>query len=260
MAWREPINLEGRAAFVTGGSRGLGKACALALAEAGADVALAATDERTLKASAAAVEKLGRRAMAIPLDVTDPAASRRAVESAARELGRLDFLVNAAGICFRLYPMETSPGEFHRTLAVNVSGTFHLCTAAFPYLSEEKVRQAGGGSIVNFGSVAGLRARPNILAYAASKAAVHSLTQSLAADWTQYGIRVNAIIPGQFDTDMGAPLLSDPQALAAYLKRIPAGRVGQPEELAPLIVFLCSRLSSYMTGALVVADGGLTLQ
>jgi Tropinone reductase 1 len=156
--------------------------------------------------------------------------------------------------------METSPEEFHRTLAINAGGTFHLCTAAFPYLSEEKVSRAGGGSIVNFGSVAGLRARPNVLAYAASKAAVHSLTQSLAVDWAPHGIRVNAVIPGQFDTDMGAPLLNDPDALAAYVKRIPAGRVGQPGELAPLVVFLCSPVSSYMTGSLVAADGGLTLQ
>jgi len=256
----ESFDLTGRAALVTGGSRGLGRACALALAKAGADVAVAATNEPALRETAAAIERHGRRAAVFSLDVTDAAASRRVVEESVRELGRLDFLINAAGVCPRLSPMETSPGEFHRTLAVNAGGAFHLCTAAFPHLSEEKVRSAGGGSIVNFGSVAGLRARPNVLAYAASKAAVHSLTQSLAADWARYGIRVNAVIPGQFDTDMGAPLLNDPEALSAYVKRIPAGRVGQPGELAPLVVFLCSPASSYMTGSLVVADGGLTLQ
>lgn len=260
MAGKESISLEGRAAFVTGGSRGLGRACALALAEAGADVAVAATDERALKESASAIEECGRRAIVMPLDVTDQAASRRAVDNAVHRLGRLDFLINAAGICPRLSPMETSAEEFHRTLTVNVCGTFHLCAAAFPHLSDGKVRQAGGGSVVNFGSVAGLRARPNLLAYAASKAAVHNLTQSLAVDWARHGVRVNAVIPGQFDTDMAAPLMNDPEALAAFVKRIPAGRVGQPGEIASLVVFLCSSVSSYMTGALVVADGGLTLQ
>lgn len=260
MGWKEFLDLSGRAAFVTGGSRGLGRACALALAEAGAEVAVAAMDQEALEKTAAAIENCGRRAAVCPLDVTDPANCRQAVEDAVSKLGRLDFLINAAGVCPRISPMETSPEEFQRTLAINVGGTFHLCTAAFPFLSEEKVNRAGGGSIVNFGSVAGVRARPNAFAYAASKAAVHSLTQSLAVDWAPHGIRVNAVIPGQFDTDMGAPLLHDPEALAAYLKRIPVGRVGQPGELAPLIVFLCSPLSSYMTGSLVAADGGLTLQ
>lgn len=168
-------------------------------------MAIAATNELTLREVAAAIESHGRRTAVFPLDVTDPAASRRAVEGAVRKLGRLDFLINAAGVCPRLSPMETSSEELHSTLAVNVGGTFHFCMAAFPYLSEEEVLRAGGGSIVNFGSVAGLRARPNVLAYAASKAAVHSLTQSLAVEWAPHGIRVNAVIPGQFDP-IWAPL------------------------------------------------------
>jgi Tropinone reductase 1 len=175
-------------------------------------------------------------------------------------MGRLDILVNAAGICPRISALDTSDDELESTFAINVYGTFRLCTAAAPHMLKPEVQKSGGGRIVNFGSVAGLRARPGVPVYGASKAAVHSLTQSFAADWAPLGIRVNAIAPGQFDTDMGAPLMNDPAALAAYVKKMPLGRVGQPEEMPSLVVYLCSPASSYVTGGLFVMDGGLTLQ
>jgi NAD(P)-dependent dehydrogenase (short-subunit alcohol dehydrogenase family) len=175
-------------------------------------------------------------------------------------MGRLDILVNAAGVCPRTPALSTSDGELAGTFAVNVYGTFYLCTAAVPHMLKPEVQQSGGGRIVNFGSVAGLRARPGLPVYAAAKAAVHNLTQSFAADWAPLGSRVNAVVPGQYDTDMGAPLMNDPEALAAYVKKMPLGRVGSPKEMPGMVLYLCSNASSYVTGALMVMDGGLTLQ
>ncbi|HBK80965.1 MAG TPA: hypothetical protein DDZ83_15055 [Nitrospinae bacterium] len=260
MSVAEKMNLEGAAAFVTGASRGLGRASALALAEAGADVALGATREDLLEEVAGAVRAMGRRAAVCPLDVSDPVSARDALDRAAGEMGRLDILVNAAGVCPRVPALGTSDGELADTFAVNVYGTFYLCTAAVPHMQKPEVQRSGGGRIVNFGSVAGLRARPGLPVYAAAKAAVHNLTQSFAADWAPLGIRVNAVVPGQYDTDMGASLMNDPEALAAYVKKMPMGRVGSPEEMPAMVLYLCSNASSYVTGALMIMDGGLTLQ
>ena len=260
MSVAEKMNLEGAAAFVTGASRGLGRASALALAEAGADVALGATREDRLEEVAGAVRAMGRQAAVCPLDVSDPVSARDALDRAAGEMGRLDILVNAAGVCPRVPALGTSDGELADTFAVNVYGTFYLCTAAVPHMQKPEVQRSGGGRIVNFGSVAGLRARPGLPVYAAAKAAVHNLTQSFAADWAPLGIRVNAVVPGQYDTDMGASLMNDPEALAAYVKKMPMGRVGSPEEMPAMVLYLCSNASSYVTGALMIMDGGLTLQ
>ena len=260
MAGADKLDMTGAAALVTGASRGLGRVSALALAEAGADLALGATREDLLEEVAGAVRAMGRRAVVCPLDVSDPASARGAVERAAAEMGRLDILVNAAGVCPRVPALGTSDEELQNTFAVNVYGSFYLCTAAAPHMQKPEVQKTGGGRIVNFGSVAGLRARPGVPAYGAAKAAVHSLTQSLAADWAPLGIRVNAIVPGQFDTDMGATLTSDPEALAAYVKNVPLGRIGSPGEMAALVVYLASAASSYVTGALITVDGGLTLE
>ncbi|MBT3349746.1 MAG: glucose 1-dehydrogenase [Nitrospinaceae bacterium] len=260
MAGMKGFDLSGSAAFVTGASRGLGRAVSLALAEAGADVALGATRADLLEEVAGEIRALGRRAFVCPLDVADPVSARESVEKVAGEMGRLDVLVNAAGICPRVGLLDTSDDELESTFAVNVYGTFRLCTSAVPHMQKPEVQKSGGGRIVNFGSVAGLRARPGLPVYAASKAAVHNLTQAMAVDWAPLGIRVNTIVPGQFDTDMGEPLMSNPEALAAYVKKMPMGRVGQPEEMPPLVIYLCSPASSYVTGGLFVMDGGLTLQ
>ncbi|MFC1491285.1 SDR family NAD(P)-dependent oxidoreductase [Nitrospinota bacterium] len=254
------MKLDGKAAFVTGASRGLGRACALALAEVGSDVALGATKADSLESVAQDIRALGREAAICPLDISDPVSARGAVDRAAQELGRLDILVNAAGICYRVPCLNMSDEDMRKTFEVNVFGNFYVCTAAATHMQKLEVQESGGGRIVTFGSVAGLRARPNVPIYGASKSAVQVLTQSMAADWAPLGIRVNAVIPGQFDTDMGAPLINDPAALAAYLQRMPAGRVAQPDELTALVVYLCSEASSYVTGSLVVVDGGLTLQ
>ena len=260
MAGSNLMEMEGAAALVTGASRGLGRASALVLADAGVDLALGATRKDLLEETAEAVRAKGRRAVVCPLDMADPASVRGAVEAAAAAMGRLDILVNAAGVCPRVSAVNTSDEELEHTFAVNVYGAFRLCTAAVPHMQKPEVQKTGGGRIVTFGSVAGLRARPGLPVYGASKAAIHSLTKTFAADWAPMGIRVNAIAPGQFDTDMGAPLINNPEALAAYVKKMPLGRIGSPEEMPSLVVYLCSPASSYVTGALFVMDGGLTLQ
>ncbi len=256
----EKMNLDGKAAYVTGASRGLGRACALALAESGANVALGATSSDSLEPVVQEIRELGRSAAVCPLDISDSESARGAVNRAAQELGRLDILVNAAGICERVSCLNMPDEDMRKTFEVNVFGTFYVCTAAAAHMRKPEIRESGGGRIVTFGSVAGLRARTNVPVYGASKSAVQILTQSMAADWASLGIRVNAVIPGQFDTDMGAPLMNDPAALSDYVKRIPAGRVGQPDEIPGLVVYLCSGASSYVTGSLIVIDGGLTLQ
>lgn len=254
------MDLNGSAAFVTGASRGLGRASALALAEMGADLALGATNRETLDETAETVRAMGRKTAICPMDIADPVSARGAVDRAAEELGRLDILVNAAGVCHRVSSLNMTDDEMRRTFEVNVFGTFYVCTAVARHMRKPEVQNSGGGRIVNFGSIAGVRARKNVPVYAASKAAVNNYTQSLATEFAPLNIRVNAVVPGQFDTDMGAPLINDPEALAAYVERIPLGRVGMPEEIPALVVYLCSNASSYVTGSVAIIDGGLTLQ
>ena len=259
MTFFDSMRLDGAAAFVTGASRGLGRAAALALAEAGADVALAATGAEGLEETAEGVRAMGRRASLHAFDVADPGAARAAVDEAARALGRLDIAVNGAGVCPRVPPLETPDGVVRRIFEVNVFGTLAVCQAAVPHMREPGVQRAGGGRIVNVGSVAGMRGRTDAAVYAASKAAVHNLTQSLALDWAPMGIRVNAIAPGQFDTDMGQPTVGDPKALEAFLQHVPLRRVARPGEMGALVVYLCARASAFMTGSVIVLDGGLSL-
>ena len=260
MNLKNKFNLEGKVAFISGGSRGLGKACALALAEFGASIALGATDEEKLIKVSGEIKELGSNVITCPMDIANPDSVKKAIDIAAKDFGKLDILVNAAGIWPRVPCLEMSEEEMEKTFQINTFGTFYICNAAANHMKQKIVSDNGGGRIVNFGSVAGFRARPNVPIYAASKAAVHVLTQSIAVDWAKYGIRANVVIPGQFDTDMGAPLMNDPNALEEYVKRIPASRVGQPEELPSLVIYLCSDASSYVTGGLFPMDGGLTLQ
>ncbi|MEE9275442.1 MAG: SDR family oxidoreductase [bacterium] len=251
--------LEGAAAFVTGASRGLGQASALALAEAGADLALAATNAGALEELAGRVREMGRRAVVCPFDLQEAGAAREAVDRAEEELGRLDIVVNAAGYCLRSPTLDVSDEELHHSFAVNVYGPYHVCRAAAPHMQKPEVRKAGGGRIVNFGSVAGVRGRADLSVYGPSKAAVMNLTQHLAIEWAPVGIRVNAISPGQFDTDMGLPLREDPGMLEAYLKRVPLSRMALPKEIGPLVVYLSSEESAFMTGSVLTIDGGLTI-
>ena len=248
--------LTGEVAVVTGAGRGNGAAIARGLVQAGARVFLADIDGDAARASAAAIDPGGETTRGIEWDITDPAAARTAVETIHRDGLRVSILVNNAGI--EAGGLAGSAGfaeSWRRVMDVNLDGTMRAVDALLPDL------RAGGGSIVNVVSIQSFIAyQAGTSAYATSKAALAQLTRSLAVDLAADGIRVNAIAPGFIETAMTAGTRSDPARLEAFRARTPLKRMGQPMELAGPVVFLASRLSSYVTGAVLPVDGGLLAQ
>ena len=243
--------LAGQVAIVTGAGRGLGRAIALALAEAGADVALAARREADLTGVAAEVRSLGRRGLALTTDVTDREQAEALVERTVEELGGLDILVNNAGIVRGSPLLETTDDDWDAVIDTNLRGTF-LCTRAAGRVLTTK----GSGKVINIASNLGVVAVARLTSYCASKGAIIQLTKALALEWAPFGVQVNAIAPGYFETDMNVEIRARADELGRILRRIPAGRMGRPEELGPLAVFLASAASDFMTGETVVIDGG----
>ncbi len=252
MALKE-FDLSGKVALVTGGGRGLGEHIALALAEAGADVALAGRNLPNLRRVANRVQEIGREALAVKADVRREREVSRMVERVRRRFGRIDILVNNAGIIHRGPSLEVPLKTWQNVLDTNLTGPFLCMRACQPIMARQ-----GKGAIINLSSVAGLFGRANLASYCATKAAIANLTRALAIEWAPYGIRVNAIAPGQFDTDMGAPLLNDKKALRAFLQTVPLRRVANPKEIGALAVLLAVDAGNYMTGTITVIDGGVT--
>jgi 2-deoxy-D-gluconate 3-dehydrogenase len=247
----DALRIDGRAAIVTGASRGLGRAMALALAGAGADVALAARSVADLEETARAIEKLGRRALVVPTDVTVYSQVETLVERAAGTLGHLDIVVNNSGIATVIPMAEMPPEDFRRTVEVNLVGVFNGCRAAAGRLIAQK-----SGKIINLASVLGASGMPGYAAYSASKGGVIALTRTLAVEWARYNIQVNAMAPGWFVTDMNSQAFDDPKVRERLLRDVPARRTGRLEEIGPLVVYLASPASDYMTGQTVFLDGG----
>lgn len=250
------FSLEGRTALVTGGSKGLGYAMAHALARAGADVAIASRHADELEAAAGRLRaETNRRCEAITADVTRGEDVDRMVEQVPRRLGRIDVLVNNAGINIRNPTIDQTEEEFRRILDVNLVGLFLVGRAVGRHMVER-----GSGSVINLASMlalVGLGGRPG---YTASKGAVIQLTRTMALEWAGRGVRVNALCPGPFLTEINTPVLENPAANQFFIDRIPLGRWGRPEELAGAVVLLASDASSFMTGSTLVIDGGWTAQ
>jgi 2-deoxy-D-gluconate 3-dehydrogenase len=248
------FDLTGRTALVTGASRGIGRALALGLAAAGADVALSARDQESLQEVAKEAEALGRKAIVLPADVTDAAACGQLVADAIACLGHLDVLVNNAGGSSYMGPFtDLRFSGWEKTMRLNVDSLVHLCQAAGRHMVER-----GSGSIINVSSVAGLSATPLLAAYGASKAAVISLTKTLAHEWGPSGVRVNALCPGWTMTDLNRDLWGGEDKGAAFVANQPLKRWATVDEMVGPAVFLASDASSYVTGQSLVVDGGQT--
>jgi 2-deoxy-D-gluconate 3-dehydrogenase len=247
----DSFHLEGRVALVTGSSRGLGRAAAIALAEAGADVAL--LDRGDASDTQARIEALGRRVHRMQLDFAAAAPDQlaAAVAEADEALGAVDILVNNAGTIRRAPAVDYPASDWDEVLAVNVSAVFHLSQAA-----GRRMIARGQGRIVNIASMLSFQGGVLVPAYTASKHAVAGLTKALANEWAPHGVTVNAIAPGYMVTDNTAALRADADRNASISARIPMGRWGTPADLQGLFVYLASDASSYLTGAVIPVDGG----
>ena len=248
------FDLTGKKAFVTGASRGIGRVIAVALAGAGADVALVARSEQGLAETAANVTALGRKAFVIPADVTSQAEVSAAVAAAIGQLGHVDVVVNnAGGSNFVTAFLDLRLSGWEKLMRLNLDSAVYDCHAIGGHLVER-----GEGSVINVASVAGVTGSPLLSPYGAAKAGLISLTKSLAAEWGRTGVRVNALCPGWTATDLYRNLWEDPVSGPATVATVPMGRWGRAEEMAGPAVFLASAASSYMTGQVLVVDGGQT--
>lgn len=245
------MNLSGRVALVTGGSRGIGRAIALALGRAGAATVLGFR-ERAADAAAVAAElrQAGVRAAAVQANVADPEQAGRLVQEAVDRFGRLDILVNNAGVPLYKLLMDTTPAEWDHMMAVHLRGAYNCSRAALPHMLA-----AGGGRIVNISSVWGQIGAANEVAYSTAKAGLIGFTRALARELAMSGITVNAVAPGAVATEMIGAL--DAAESAALAESIPAGRIGRPEEVAAAVLYLCSDQAAYVTGQVLSPNGGL---
>ncbi|MFN0096194.1 MAG: glucose 1-dehydrogenase [Dehalococcoidia bacterium] len=247
------FDLSGKVAIVTGAGRGLGRTMALALAAAGADIVATARTATEIEALASEVRALGRRAVAVTADATIEADCEAAVATAIADLGRVDILVNNAGINVRKPILELTEAEYRRVLDTNLVGYFHWARAAGRVMVAQ-----GSGKVINISSIMGRVVLASQTAYASSKGGVEQLTKVMAVEWAPHNVQVNAIGPTYFETDLTKPLFEDPERNRFITERTPAGRWGQPHELAGAVIFLASRASDYVTGHTLMVDGGWT--
>ena len=245
------FRLDGQTAVVTGGAGGLGAAMARGLAEAGAAVAVADFNAGRAKVVADGIAKSGGRAVAVAVDVADRSSVERMADEAEAGLGTIDVLINCAGITHRSPAAEFPEAAWHRVLAVNLTGVFWGCQVV-----GQRMLARGRGSIVNIASIAGQIGLTGTVAYAASKGGVVMLTRALAVEWAAQGVRVNAIAPSWFESNIGDLIHREPDYAERAMRRVPMGRMGTPDELIGAALYLASAASTMVTGHVLAVDGG----
>jgi NAD(P)-dependent dehydrogenase (short-subunit alcohol dehydrogenase family) len=252
----DAFKLEGRVALVTGGNRGLGKQMALALAEAGAEVALTSrSSQRAWEAAQEIASVTGRKCLGYGCDVANPTEVEATVAQVMNDFGGLHILINNAGINIRGPIDSLTLEEFRQVQETNVTGPWLMCRAVAGHFKSQRY-----GRVINIGSTLSIIAIAERTPYASSKGAVLQMTRALALEWAPYGITVNAMLPGPFATEMNQSLVEDEAAYRSFMARIPLGRWGELEEIGGLAVFLASDASSFVTGAGITIDGGWTVQ
>lgn len=248
------FDLTGKTAFVTGASRGLGKGFALTLARAGCDLAITARSVEDLAETVAEIEALGRKVLAVALDVRDFNSIQAAAANAAAHFGKIDILVNNAGCNRRKPALEVTWDDWNTVLDTNLRGTFFVSQAIAPHMIA-----AGKGRIINIGSVTCVMGYAGLAPYGASRGGVKQLTMSLASDWGPHGVTVNCLAPGWFKTAQNAVLYDNYEWVDYLCERIPLGRPGQPGDLDGTLLFLASDAGAYVTGQTILVDGGISV-
>jgi NAD(P)-dependent dehydrogenase (short-subunit alcohol dehydrogenase family) len=247
----EKFKLDGQIALVTGGSRGIGKAIAIGLAECGADVAILSRDSNKSSEVLDKIKGAGKKSIAISCDVSKISDISEKIDYISDEFGPINILVNSAGSHVKVPSFDLTESQWDEVFNTNIKGLFWVCKSV-----GKRMAEIGGGSIINIASLNGLIPFPDILAYSASKAGVIMLTKSLAGDWGRHGIRVNAIAPGVIPTDLNREALKTPGRKEAVLNKTPMERLGQTEDIVGPAIYLASPASAFVTGQTIVVDGG----
>jgi NAD(P)-dependent dehydrogenase (short-subunit alcohol dehydrogenase family) len=247
------FRLENKIALVTGAARGLGRACALALADAGADIALGLRDVDSSKELVQKIKAMGRKVLPLQMDVSSMKQIKNSVDEAVNYFGRIDILINNVGVAPANPAEKVTEEDFDTTMDLNVKATFFTAQAVGKHMIDQ-----GGGRIINMSSQAGFIALQDEAIYCTSKAAVNHLTRNLASEWAKFNITVNAVAPTFIETPGTEPWLNDPEFRQSVVDRIPLGRIGKPVEVAGPVVFLASDAASLITGSVLLIDGGWT--
>jgi NAD(P)-dependent dehydrogenase (short-subunit alcohol dehydrogenase family) len=249
----EQFKLNGKVCIVTGASRGLGRAMAIALAEAGADVVVTARSEAAIEETAGDIRALGRRALAVSCDVHNMQSVANVVDRTLAEFGQIDVLINNAGGGDLRPLVETDEEQWLRIIDLNINSTFRFCKAVGPHMIARR-----RGKVINMSSVYGLIGDKNVSPYCAAKGAIINFTRALALEWAEYNITVNVLAPGYIYTERTSRVFDNPDLSPRFMSQVPMGRIGKRDELGPLVVYLASDASDYMTGSVIVIDGGQT--